>query len=194
MREIQKNCLVVHGCPGNAESLMDLSGRTYTKHWIPWIRHELNARNIKTQVPLLPEPWAPVYEKFKAEFEKYPVNESSILIGHSCGGAFLVRWLGDTKQKIDTLILVAPWKIADPDKAGRDAYYEYPIDETIRDRVGRIVMFTSDNEEDDGKKSVLMFHEALGGEMIELKGHGHFTMEDMGTDEFPELLTAITSV
>lgn len=44
-----KNCLVIHGCPGDEESLMDLSERTYTKHWIPWIRRELNARGIPTQ-------------------------------------------------------------------------------------------------------------------------------------------------
>jgi len=189
-----KNCLVVHGCPGDEESLMDLSERTYTKHWIPWIRRELNARGIPTQVPLLPEPWAPVYEKFKAEFEKYPVNESTILIGHSCGGAFLVRWLGDTKQKIDTLILVAPWKIPDPKKVGRDAYYGFPIDETIKERVKRIVMFVSDDEYEDGKKSVEIFHRALGGELIELSGRGHFTMDSMGTDAFPELLAVIDSL
>jgi len=135
-----------------------------------------------------------VYEHFKAEFEKYPVNESTILIGHSCGGAFLVRWLGDTKQKINTLILVAPWKIPDPDKVGRDVYYEFPIDETIKERVGRIVMFTADDEEEDGKKSVKMFHEALGGDLIELPGRVHFTMDSMGTDEFPELLAVIDSV
>ncbi len=170
---------------------MDLSEQTYTKHWIPWTRRELNARGILTQVPLLPEPWAPVYEKFRVEFEKYPVNESTILIGHSCGGAFLVRWLGDTKQKIDTLILVAPWKISDPDKVSRDLYYEYPIDQSIPSRVRRIVMFTSDDEEEDGKKSVQIFHEALGGELIELPGRGHFTTDSMGTDAFPEVLQEI---
>ncbi|NQV90684.1 alpha/beta hydrolase [Candidatus Uhrbacteria bacterium] len=191
MNQTQKNCLVVHGCPGDEESLMDLSERTYTKHWIPWIRRELNARGIHTQVPLLPEPWAPDYNKFKAEFEKYPVNESTILIGHSCGGAFLVRWLGDTKQKIDTLILVAPWKISDEGDEARDRYYTYPIDESIKDRIGRIVMFTSDDEEEDGKKSVQIFHKALGGKLIELKGKGHFTSESMGGEAFPELLREI---
>ncbi len=191
MNDTQKNCLVVHGCPSSDQSLMDLSERTYTKHWIPWIRRELNARGIETQVPLLPTPWAPVYAAFKAEFEKYPVSESTILIGHSYGGAFLVRWLGDTKQKIDTLVLVAPWKIADPDKVGRDAYYGFSIDETISQRVKRIVMFVSDDEEEDGKKSVEIFHRALGGKLIELHGRGHFTMDSMGTDEFPELLEEV---
>lgn len=52
-------------------------------------------------------------------------------------------------------------------------------------------MFISDDEEEDGKKSVEIFHRALGGELIELHGQGHFTMDSMGTDEFPELLACI---
>ena len=74
---------------------------------------------------------------------------------------------------------------------GRDAYYTYPIDETIKERVGRIVMFTADDEEEDGKKSVKIFHAAFGGNLIELPGRGHFTMDSMGTDEFPELLEVL---
>ncbi len=52
-------------------------------------------------------------------------------------------------------------------------------------------MFTADNEAEDGKKGLKMFHEALGGEVVSLKGHGHYCLGDMGTEEFPELLKAI---
>ena len=34
-------------------------------------------------------------------------------------------------------------------------------------------------------KSLEIFHEALGGKIIELKNHGHFTIGDMMTEEFP---------
>jgi len=57
--------------------------------------------------------------------------------------------------------------------------------------VGKIIMFTANNEADDGKKSLTMFHDMLGGEITELQGRGHYTMDDMGTDEFPELLAEI---
>jgi len=139
----------------------------------------------------MPFPWKPDYDKWKKEFERYNVNENTILIGHSCGCAFLVRWLGETKKKIFKLILVAPWKIPDKNDKFRKAFYEYPIDETIKSRVKHIIMFTSDNEEDDGKKSLKIFHKALDGKIIELKGRGHYTMGDMGTEEFPELLKQI---
>lgn len=186
-----QTCLIIHGCPSNDEKAMNPETRTYDKQWIPWLKKQLVSKNIPTETPLMPSPWQPDYEKFKQEFEKYPVGENTILIGHSCGCAFLVRWLGETKRNISKLILVAPWKIPDEDDEFRKAFYLYPIDQTIKDRVNNIVMFTSDNEEDDGKKSLKIFHDALGGEIIELKGRGHYTLDDMQTEEFPELLTEI---
>lgn len=188
----QKNCIVIHGCPLKSEKAMDAATRTYDKHWIPWIKKALTEQGIPTETPLMPEPWASDYEKFKTEFEKYDVTENTILIGHSCGTAFLVRWLGETKKSVLKLILVAPWKIAtvaDLD-GSRGRFYDYAIDETIPSRVKEIIMFTADDEEDDGKKSLKIFNRALGGDVIELKGHGHYTLADMGTEEFPELLAA----
>lgn len=187
----QSNCVVIHGCPSNVEKAMDPQTRTYDKHWIPWIKKALTSKGIKTEAPLMPNPWAPVYEDFKREFEKYPMSENTILIGHSCGCAFLVRWLGESKQKINKLILVAPWKIANKKDKFRPAFYNYPIDETIKSRVEKVVIFTADDEERAGRKSVKIFHDALGGKIIELKGKGHFTLGDMGTEEFPELLDEI---
>lgn len=183
-----KRIYIIHGCPSDAEKAMNPETRTYDKHWIPWVKNELLKRNIETDVPLMPNPWEPDYEAFKKEFEKYPISEETILIGHSCGCAFLVRWLGESKQKISKLVLVAPWKIPDKEDKFRKAFYEYPIDETIKSRVKEIVMFTADDEEEDGKKSLKIFHDALGGEIIELKGMGHYILDDMGTEEFPELL------
>lgn len=182
------NCIIVHGCPLDDSEERE---KTYAKHWMPWVKKELVKRGIETETPPMPEPWLPDYKKFRKAFEKYKVDEDTILIGHSCGSAFLVHWLGDTKQAVKKLILVAPWKIADEDEKYRREFYKYPIDRTIKDRVGTIVLFTSDNEESDGKKSLEIFHEALGGKIIELKNHGHFTIGDMMTEEFPELLKEI---
>jgi predicted alpha/beta hydrolase family esterase len=185
------NCIVIHGCPSDAEKAMNLETRTYDKHWIPWIKKELCARGIETETPLMPNPWTPDYNAFKAEFEKYLIMNNTILVGHSCGCAFLVRWLGETKRTVKKLILVAPWKIPDEDDTFRKAFYIYPIDANIKSQVEDIVMFTSNDEEDDGKKSLRIFHEALGGKIIDLKDHGHYTSGDMGTEEFPELLKEI---
>lgn len=194
-----RNCIIIHGCPPlrDKERAMSPEMRTYDKHWLPWAKKQLIAKGIETEIPLMPTPWEPDYEKFKKEFEKYKVTENTILVGHSCGCAFLVRWLGETKQSILKLVLVAPWKIPEKDHKSPEAFYLYPIDETIKTRVEEIVMFTADDEADDeydnGKESLKIFHKALGGKIIELKGHGHYIIKNMGTEEFPELLEVILS-
>lgn len=190
--ENKLNCIIIHGCPPNPDELININDPgSYYKHWIPYIKKELILRGIHTETPLMPSPWEPDYETFKKEFEKYPVSENTILIGHSCGCAFLVRWLGESKQKIKKLILVAPWKIPKVNDPFREKFYVYPIDETINDRVEEIVMFTSDNENENGKKSLEIYKKSLKGKIIELKGKGHFVFKDMGTEEFPELLKEI---
>jgi len=183
-------CIIIHGCPSNIEKSMSPETRTYDKHWIPWTKEKLNIKNIKVETPLMPTPWRAKYSEWKEEFDKLEVNKETVLIGHSCGCAFLVRWLGETKQEINRLILVAPWKIAESGGA-EEGFYNYDIDETIKERVDRIVIFTADDEEEDGKKSAKMFGEALNGKIIELKKHGHYTLNDMGTEEFPELIKEI---
>jgi predicted alpha/beta hydrolase family esterase len=192
-RKMNKTCIIIHGCPADESELLDTnSDDVYFKHWIPWTKEKLLERGIDTITPLMPTPWQPDYLKFKKEFEKYNVDENTVLIGHSCGCAFLVRWLGESKQKINKLILVAPWKIARKNDKFRENFYTYSIDPTINDRVQEIIMFTSDNEERDGKISLEIFKKAIGGEVIELKGRGHYTFEHMvGTIEFPELLERI---
>ncbi len=186
-----KNCIIIHGCPEKIEEKMDPKTRSYNKHWIPWTKKNLITKGIKTETPLMPTPWEPDYQKFKAEFENYAVDKNTILIGHSCGGVFLVRWLGETKRKVLKLILVAPGKLISKKGNLKESFRTYKIDETIKDRVKEIIMFTSNNESKIGKKSLEIFHEALGGKIISLDNHGHYVMRDMGTEEFPELIEEV---
>ena len=190
----KNNCIIIHGCPSDEEKAMSKETRTYDKHWLPWLKQNLIERRMDTETPLMPNPWSPIYDDFKREFEKMDVSENTILVGHSCGSAFLVRWLGESKKKIYKLILVAPWKISER-KGRTDKYrknfYDYSVDKSIKERVGKIYMFTSNNEDLEGKESLKIFHDALGGEVVSLENHGHYTIGDMRTEEFPELLEKI---
>jgi predicted alpha/beta hydrolase family esterase len=191
MRMAVQDCIIIHGCPSGPEGERDADTRSYDKHWIPWVRERLIERNVPTLSPIMPDPWAPDYTRFKQEFEKHPVSERTMLIGHSCGCAFLVRWLGESKQKIDTLVLVAPWKVPRAGDRHREAFYAFSIDATIKHRARQILMFTSDTEAADGKKSLAIYHAARGGDVIHLPNRGHYVMADMGTCEFPELIDRI---
>ncbi|MGB0757762.1 MAG: RBBP9/YdeN family alpha/beta hydrolase [Patescibacteria group bacterium] len=179
-------CIIVHGCPSTNRD------DSYSKHWMPWVAKQLQAKGISVELPIMPEPWSPNYDNFEKVFNKYDVDENTVLVGHSCGCAFLVNWLGKSSTSIKKLILVAPWKVNDHEgDVGRDVFYGFNIDTNIKERVGEITMFTADDEESSGKESLEMYHRALGGEIIELSGRGHYTLTDMGTEEFPEILDKI---
>ncbi|MCL5439092.1 MAG: class I tRNA ligase family protein [Patescibacteria group bacterium] len=191
----KRTCVIVHGCPSNKENLIDLSPKNPTGHWIQWARRGLEKIGYKVYIPLMPIPWEPDYETWKKEFEKILVNEESVLIGHSCGCSFLVRWLGESKKKVKKLILVAPAKIAKENASEAiKKLYDFEINQEIKKNISEVVIFISDNEEERIKKSAEMFRESLGASLIELTGKGHFTYDDMGTDEFPELLNIVISL
>lgn len=180
-----KNVFIVHG---RAD---DKSDKSYNKHWMPWLKRELVSRGFTVELPNMPLPWEPDYGSYKEVFRDYAVDENTTLIGHSAGCAFLVRWLGETKQKVNKLILVAPWKVPrERDKAGKE-FYGYKIDGSIQKRINQIVMFTSNDEEEGGKKSLKIYQEAIGGRIVSLRNHGHYTLDDMGTEKFPELLEEV---
>jgi hypothetical protein len=184
--------VIVHGIPGNEERAKDEKTRTYDKHWLPWIKEELKKKGIECKIPLMPEPWDPQYEDWKKEFEKIKIDEKDVLIGHSGGCAFLVRWLGESNMKIKKLILVAPWKISSTDfSEGENEMYDFEINGNIKKNVEEIIIFTSDDEEKDGKESAKIYSGNLNGKLVEFKERGHFTSGDMGTNEFPELLEKI---
>ncbi len=75
-----QNCIIIHGCPSNVEKAMNPETRTHDKHWIPWVKNTLTKFGIPTEAPLMPEPWEPSYEKFKAELRPlhYPLIASRL--------------------------------------------------------------------------------------------------------------------
>jgi len=84
------------------------SDKEYKRHWMSWLKNELDKRGIPTEIVSMPHPWEPVYEDAKKVFDKIDINEDTILIGHSAGCASLARYLGERKVRVKKLILVAP--------------------------------------------------------------------------------------
>jgi predicted alpha/beta hydrolase family esterase len=184
------NCIIIHGSPRNPDHWVPVGD---PKRWQTWIKAELEKIGIETYTPTMPNPVEPLYSAWKEEFEKLPVNENTILVGHSAGGAFLPRWLGETQQKVRKLILVAPGKnIGDyPNAEHNRELYDFQIDQGIKDRVEKIVIFTSPEEPSHRQKNVATYRELLDAKVISIPGKGHFVYNDMGTNKFPELLKEI---
>ncbi len=186
-----KTAIIIHGMPTKEE--YEAHSEQTTLHWIPWLKAQLEERKIATTTPEMPVPYAPVYEQWRDTFERIPRTEESILVGHSCGGGFLVRWLSEhPTERVGKVILVAPW--IDPDHLDGEHmtnFFDFTIDPNLITKTDGITVFVS--EDDD--VSMLRTAEELekhivGIKIIRKKDKGHFSTGD-GVYEFPELLEEI---
>lgn len=182
-----KTAIIIHGMPSKDEYLA--RGSTATQgHWFPWLKGELERNGFEVFMPEMPEPYAPDYEKWAHEFEKLPLDSDTILVGHSCGGGFLVRWLSENKFRVGKVVLVAPW--IDPTHAWAPKMFnELKIDEGVAGRSASMTEFISldDNKEELDTLEILK-STIKGLQVKEFTDKGHFTFGDMKTHEFPELL------
>lgn len=187
-----KNALLIHGTCDKEEYFSDKYPSLSNSHWFPWLQKQLLMNGVFTQTPEMPDAYKPDYEKWKGEFERFEVDENTTLVGHSCGGGFLVRWLTENKVSADKLILVAPW--LDPNRRKTTDFFDFKIDPEIKRRFKEIHLFVSEDDESDILRSVDMLRGAIPEiEIHNFKDMGHFTYEDMRTQEFPKLLNLILS-
>ena len=183
-----KNCIIVHGSnsteKGSEEGLPENE-----RHWKPWLKKELEKKGIKVSNELYPKDWAPNYEDWKQVFEKNDIDRNTVLVGHSAGGAFLVRWLWETKKNIEKLVLVSPGKAGRETRKKLSNLYGRNTYKNIKNYVRNgIIIFTSNDDIPVHIKNAYEYEKELPAKVIMLDGHGHYTLGDMGTEELPELL------
>jgi len=185
-----KNAILVHGTCDKDEYFDENQPSLSNAHWFPWLQKQLLVNSIFCQTPEMPDAHTPVYEKWKKEFERFTVDENSILVGYSCGGGFLVRWLTENKIKINKLILVAPW--LDPQHSKTTDFFSFEIDKNLLGRTNETHLFISKDDDKDIHKSVEIIKNKLPTIKIhQFENKGHFTYEEMKSDKFPELLEII---
>jgi uncharacterized protein len=184
------NVIIVHGANASEEDAR--KGKPENKrHWMPWLKKTLEKDDIDVSNKLYPKDWHPRYEDWKKEFEKNKIDQNTVLVGHSAGCAFLLRWLGEKKKKIGKLILIAPAVIPSEKWAFINDLLDFEINRDIRDFVKKITVFFSNNDSKEILESVEVISQLFGIAPIKLLNRGHFTLEDMKKEEFPELLCKV---
>ncbi|MDB5164485.1 MAG: hypothetical protein JWL89_111, partial [Candidatus Saccharibacteria bacterium] len=144
---------------------------------------------VHAQTPEIKEPYAPKYENWVREIERFEITPETILVGHSCGEGALVRWLSENKDiKVGKVVLVAPWIDVEKDDW---PLFDFTIDPDIADRTAGLTIFHSDNDGPEMQSTSAVLKKTLNNyEHVEFHGYGHFTQRGMNTGEFPELLQA----
>ncbi len=182
-----KTAVIIHGYNDKSEYLDGTRPAASNDHWIPWIQRQLLLKGIEAQAPEMPGFYEPKYEKWKEMLERFTPDENTILIGHSCGAGFLVRWLSESDVRVGRVVLVAPW--IDPEKSVVPDFFNFDIDAKLVDKTGGVtIMYSTDDFSDilttvDVLKSKL---EKVNFKQFEDKGH--FVLGSMKTEKFPELL------
>lgn len=186
-----RNAIIVHGTCDSEEYYSEEYPSASNSHWLPWLQKQLIIRDIRTCTPEMYKSYDPDYSVWKSEFEKHVVNQETILVGHSCGGGFLIRWLSENRKvQVGTVILVAPWLDSGNSKNG--VFFDFEADPDLVSRTKKFLIFNSSDDMDSIHESVRIIKNNIHNVSIrEFESYGHFCYSDLGTEAFPELLEEI---
>ena len=180
-----KKAIILHGMPSR-EEYFNPQGSQHNKHWLPWLQKQLSQNGIEASIPNFPEPYEPNYEKWKSVFEQFEIDKDTLLIGHSCGGGFLVRWLSENNVKVHKVALIAPW--IDPNhKFAPEMFSDWEVKDITTQADNTRLFISMDDDKEELDTAEKLKQTVTGLEIQEFKDRGHFTFEDMKTGEFPEL-------
>ncbi len=184
-----KNAIILHGGPGKAEYYDPKAPSMSNAHWLPWVQAQLLKHDVAAATPEVPHSFDRVWSVWNKEFERFEIMPKTILIGHSTGAGFIIKYLSiHPDLKVGKVVLVAQW--LDPDfEYTVDFFDDFEIDPNLVGRTAGITIFNSDNDQASVHKTVDILRAKIKGLTYrEFHNHGHFCIKDMGTTEFPELL------
>ncbi len=185
------NAIIVPGRPDKDEHYDVTRPSNSEDHWYSWLKRQLILKDIHAVVIEPPFPFRPRYEEWKKEFERFDITPQTILVGHSCGGGFLVRYLSENKNiKVGKVVLVAPWTNPENSPVSDTAdFFDFEIDPELVIRTQDVTVFVSDDDFPTILETVKIIREKVNNiDVKEFKNKGHFCDRDLGGVAFPELL------
>jgi predicted alpha/beta hydrolase family esterase len=182
-----RNAILLHGLPSKEEYYNPTRPSASNSHWFSWLQNSLLIEDIQTHNPEVFQVYKAVWKDWVNEVERYDINENTILVGHSMGGGFWIRYLSEHPDlKVDKVILVAPWlNISHEEDID---FFDFKLSPKLLSQANKLVVFSSDNDHQDIKNSVkYLVSQFPKLKVREFHNYGHFTYGSMKTDEFPEL-------
>ena len=144
---------------------------------------------------IVPKVWeAPPYSEWKKVLEEAKIDDDTVLVGLSAGGAVCVKYIIEEKKVISKLILIAPAYCAKkidhfPITNDFDGF-QIPDDTKNQIKNGTTI-FVSDDEPLAGiQEAVKIYERELNAKVVRFADRGHFSFL---IRTFPELLTEISN-
>ncbi|MDO8468381.1 MAG: alpha/beta fold hydrolase [Candidatus Peribacter sp.] len=167
------------------------------ENWLPWLQGELERQSYAVIVPDFPNADHPVLAEWSADFRKYDtlIDEHTMFVGHSLGGAFALRLLERMSKSIRACFLVASvWGVMENQfDPVMSTFTEPPYDwKRIRRNAKHYSVIHSDNDPYIKLSQAEELAKNLGTNVTLVRGGGHFNVS-AGYREFPFLLERITA-
>ena len=160
-------------------------GGDSTTNWFPWLKVREEKKGREVFVPDFPNTEFPTYDEWSDHWDSVyapKVDEKSVLVGHSLGGSFLLRWLSEKQVSVARLILVAPA----PDYCGIDeikTFFSQSWDaEVLKQNIGKIELLGAENDPYISLAKFEALAKDLGATFKKCPGRGH-----LNDDELPEI-------
>lgn len=198
---MKKQVVVIHGGDTfeNYEAYVDFLKnfeidleryKTSKNDWKPWLRQKLG-EEYEVILPTMPNKTNAQFGEWKLWFEKIIplLNDQVVLVGHSLGASFLVKYLSENifPKKIQGVFLVSG--VFDTDSEGY-LLWSFALPEKLDLQTEHIYLYHS-------KDDPVVPFSALGDFMNVLPGAHARVFEDrrhINQEEFPELAEDILSV
>lgn len=173
-----------HGLGGSPEGI-----------WIPWLKDQLERDGHTVIVPAFPHADYPILSEWLNHFRQYEsfIDDQTVMIGHSLGGAFSLRLMEKMEQTIHAAFLVASVSGVmgnDLDSLVK-TFTEPPYDwKAIRQHCRHFAVIHSDNDPYIPLSQAEKLSSELRTTVQLLQGQGHLSI-DVGYTTFPLLLEMI---
>ena len=184
-----RNAILVPGRPDKDQQYDSSLPSNSQNYWFAWLQRQLILKDILTNSIEPPMPYRPRYDEWLKEFQRFDIQPDTILVGHSCGGGFLMRYLSEHKElKCGKVLLVAPWINPDNDPAGDTAdFFHFAIDPEFPTRTDGVTVFVSNDDYPSVVKSVEIIKQKVpSAKIAHFESRGHF--KDNTLPEALELL------
>jgi predicted alpha/beta hydrolase family esterase len=149
-----KNAIILHGGPSKSEYYDPKMPSASNQQWLPWLQQQLLVRDIPTVTPEVPWSFDRNWAVWQREVERFDIGPETILVGHSTGAGFWIKYLSINKRlKTDKVLLVAPW--LDPDhKHTKNFFDDFEVDPGFPARTKGVIIFNSDNDQASVQETV----------------------------------------
>ncbi len=173
------------------------------ENWFPWFKNQIDSETKKCIIPQYPideehhfyNDWKSVlniYKKFNM------INDDTIIIGHSTGSIFSVKYILESKVKVNKLILISGFNnYLSPDKDDlhnkiNPTYYISDEELKIVKQYANEIICIYENDDPYIPQNVLHdFSVLLDAKEIVINNGGHLN-EQAGYTTFDEILKVIS--